>query len=279
MKVTVVMDNLAPNGSKQHFLAEHGLSLLLETDSQARLLLDAGQSAAVLNNLHLLEVAPASIEAIMLSHGHYDHAGGLYPLLKEANEKIPLYAHPGIFASRFAVSAGVKKYIGVPYRQEQLASLGAEWRFVDAPMQLEPGLWLSGPVPRITEYELGDTRFAIEENYGVFRPDGIDDDMSIYHVRGNELVVIGGCAHSGLVNTVRHGFAVTGATRLAGWIGGTHLGPVGEEQQQKTIAALQAWQPDFVAANHCTGFNMMAVLRGKFGAKFIPASIGTVIEW
>ena len=62
-------------------------------------------------------------------------------------------------------------------------------------------------------------------------------------------------------------------------LAGTHLGPVGEEQQQKTIAALQAWQPDFVAANHCTGFNMMAVLREKFGAKFIPASIGTVIEW
>ena len=215
MKVTVVMDNLAPNGSKQHFLAEHGLSLLLETDSQSRLLLDAGQSAAVLNNLHLLEVAPASIEAIMLSHGHYDHAGGLYPLLKEANKKIPFYAHPDIFASRFSVSASGKKYVGIPFQKEQLHSLGAEWRFIDEPTQIEPGLWLSGPVPRVTDYEIGDARLVIESAKGTI-PDEIIDDMSIYHVRGSDLVVIGGCAHSGLVNTVRHGFAVTGASRLAG---------------------------------------------------------------
>jgi len=99
---------------------------------------------------------------------------------------------------------------------------------------------LSGPAPRITDCELGDARLVIENDEGTCQ-DGIVDDMSLYHVRGNDLVVIGGCAHSGLVNTVRHGFSVTGATRLAGWIGGTHLGPVGEEQQQKTIAALQAW--------------------------------------
>lgn len=277
MKVTVVMDNLAPNGSRQHYLAEHGLSLLLETGT-LRLLMDAGQSAAVLNNLYLMEIMPDSIDAVMLSHGHYDHAGGFFPLLQHVNKKLPFYAHSDVFASRFAVSASGKKYVGIPFQKEQLHSLGAEWRFIDAPTQIEPGLWLSGPVPRVTDYESGDARLVIGNGEGTI-PDEINDDMSLYHVRGNDLVVIGGCAHSGLVNTVRHGFAVTGATRLAGWIGGTHLGPVGEVQQQKTIAALQAWQPDFVAANHCTGFNMMAVLREKFGAKFIPASIGTVIEW
>jgi Metal-dependent hydrolases of the beta-lactamase superfamily II len=92
-------------------------------------------------------------------------------------------------------------------------------------------------------------------------------------------VVIGGCSHSGLVNTVQRGFEITGQTRLAGWIGGTHLGPVSDAQQQLTLATLEQYSPDFIAANHCTGFAMMAELRQLFGKKFIPAFVGTTIEF
>ena len=277
MKVTVVMDNTVPTGAKHHFLGEHGLSLLIET-GEKRILMDAGQSVAIINNLSLLDVSPRSLDMAILSHGHYDHAGGFFHVLQHAQKKLPLYAHRDIFTERYSAAGGARKYIGIPYLKEQLTTLGVEWRLITEPTELTPNLWLSGSVPRITEYEHGDAKLVLEHD-GCDCQDAIADDMSLYHVSGKDMVVIGGCTHSGLVNTVRHGFSVTGATRLAGWVGGTHLGPVSEDQQQETIQALADWQPDFVAANHCTGFAMMSALREKFKAKFIPAFIGAVIEW
>ena len=277
MKITVAMDNTVPISAKRPFLGEHGFSLLIENAGQ-RVLLDAGQSSAIINNLSLLGVPAESIDMAVVSHGHYDHAGGLYHVLSHARKKMPVYAHPDIFSKRFSTSGGLRQYIGVPYTQEQLTGLGAEWKLSDQPTQLMENLWVSGKVPHVTQYEKGDDRLVLEHD-GCDCQDGMEDDMSLYYLQGDALIVIGGCAHSGLVNTVRHGFDVTGAKRLAGWIGGTHLGPVSSEQQEQTIDALAAWNPDFVAANHCTGFPMMAALLGRFGTKYISAFVGTVIEY
>lgn len=277
MKITVAMDNTVPINAKFPFLGEHGSSLLLEAD-EAKILIDAGQSSAVVSNLSLLGIAPSSLDMAIISHGHYDHAGGLYPVLQHAKKELPVYAHPGIFTPRFSISGGIRQYIGIPYTKDQLTSLGARWNFVEEPFQLTEHLWISGSVPRITGYEQGDTRLVTCCGDGDCQ-DPIQDDMSIYYVRGRDMVVIGGCTHSGLVNTVKHGFAITGATRLAGWIGGTHLGPVSPEQQTQTLQQLDDWKPDFVAATHCTGFPMMSALYRKFGSRYISAFIGAVIEW
>ena len=101
--------------------------------------------------------------------------------------------------------------------------------------------------------------------------------MALFCRTSRGLVVISGCTHSGLVNVVQHGLAVTSCQRLHGWIGGTHLGPVGEVQQAATLAQLADYAPDFVAANHCTGFAMMARLQAVFGERFVPAFVGTEI--
>ncbi len=108
--------------------------------------------------------------------------------------------------------------------------------------------------------------------------DTFEDDTSLFYAGPRGLVVIGGCTHAGLVNTVRRGLEVTGTSRLAGWIGGTHLGPVSKEQQGKTLAQLASFGPELVAANHCTGFAMMAKLYECFGDRFIPAFVSTVID-
>lgn len=277
MKITIAMDNTVPISAKFPFLGEHGSSLLLEADGK-RILIDAGQSSAVVGNLSFLGVSPSSLDMAIISHGHYDHAGGFYHILQHAKKELPIYAHPDIFTPRFSTAGGIRQYIGVPHTREQLTALGAKWNFVEASVRLTERLWISGSVPRITEYEQGDARLVTCAD-GCDCQDPIQDDMSLFYVNGRDMVAIGGCTHSGLVNTVKHGFALTGATRLAGWIGGTHLGPVSVDQQNQTLEQLAEWNPDFVAATHCTGFPMMSALHQRFGSRYISAFVGTVIEW
>jgi 7,8-dihydropterin-6-yl-methyl-4-(beta-D-ribofuranosyl)aminobenzene 5'-phosphate synthase len=277
MKVTVVIDNSVPISARVPFLAEHGLSLLLETGTQ-KLLLDTGQSAAVVHNLSLLGVHPLELDAIVISHGHYDHTGGLPHILRHRRKPLPVYAHTGIFRPRYSVSGEKRTYVGVPFLQEEAFLLGAEWIFGDAPAEISPGLWFGGAMPRQTDFEVGDTRLVALDAGGCDCKDAIPDDTALYYASSRGLVVIGGCTHSGLVNTVRRGLELTGQKRLAGWIGGTHLGPVASEQQQATMQLLAEFDPDFIAANHCTGFEMMSELRLRFGKRFIPGLVGTTIE-
>ena len=278
-KITVVIDNSVPIGARAPFLAEHGLSMLLETGGE-RLLLDTGQSAAILHNLGLLGVAPSSIDLIAISHGHYDHTGGLYPLLQHAAKAMPIYLHSDAFQARFSVGHGSRKFVGIPYPQALLTALGADWQWVREPLELRPGVWLSGSVPRTTEFETGDARLVVADaTTACDCQDALRDDMAFFVASERGLVVISGCTHAGLVNMVRYGLQVTGCTHLHGWIGGTHLGPVGKQQQEATIAALQGFEPDFVAANHCTGFAMMARLQQVFGERFIAAGVGTAINF
>ncbi len=280
VKLTVAVDNCVPINSPLSFLGEHGLSMLIETAGK-RLLLDTGASSAVVHNLDLIGAPPACLDLIAISHGHHDHTGGLFHVLSHARKSLPVYLHEAAFKPRFAAAAsGERRFAGIPHREEQLSSLGADWRKLSSPREMLPGLWASGTVPRTTAYETGDARLrAVDALAGCDGQDDMADDMALYCRSDQGLVVISGCAHAGLVNMVRHGLAVTGAERLHGWIGGTHLGPVGDAQQSPTIAQLKEFAPDFVAANHCTGFKMMARLEAAFGDRFIPAFVGTVIEF
>lgn len=275
MKITVVVDNCVPISTPSPFLGEHGASLLIENNNKL-ILLDAGQSSAVVHNLSLLGRHPAELDAIVISHGHYDHTGGLYHLLKHRRKPISIFAHPRIFDARYSIAGG-RYHIGIPYIKDELSSIGAEWQMFDKPIEIFSDLWFSGQIPRVTDYETGD-RHLMTCFEGCDCQDNIDDDTSLFYKHEKGMVVIGGCTHSGLVNTVEYGFIITGKRNLYGWIGGTHLGPVSAEQQSKTLAFLEARKPEFLLANHCTGFHMMAKLYDKFGKRFIPAFVSTTFE-
>ena len=158
MKVTVVIDNAIPFSSAKHpFLAEHGLSLLIELSGK-KVLFDAGQSSAVVSNLNLLGVRPSDLDMLVVSHGHFDHTGGIFHVLQHARKKVPVYGHKKIFEARYSLAGQQRRFIGIPHTQEQLTSLGAEWCFVDKPTEIVPGLWMSGEIPRTIDYETGDPR-------------------------------------------------------------------------------------------------------------------------
>lgn len=277
MKVTVVVDNSISPSAKKPFLAEHGLSLLIELDGY-RILLDAGQTGIAVHNLGLLGIHSNQLDAIVVSHGHYDHTGGIPTILRQRCKSIPIYAHEEVFKKRYSNSSQVRRYIGIPFVKEDSIALGAEWNFKRNPVEIAPNLWFSGSIPRKTGFEQVDANLVVNDECGCDCQDFLLDDTALYYISEKGLVVIVGCAHSGVVNTISRGFEITGCTKLAGWIGGTHLGPASTDQQKQTLAALGEYNPEFIAANHCTGFAMMAELKQYFGSKFIPAFVGTVIE-
>ena len=277
MKVTVVIDNAVPPSIRGPFVAEHGLSLLIESEGK-RVLFDTGQTGAVVNNLSLLGVHPATLDAIVLSHGHYDHVGGLMRVLQHAAKPLPVYAHSDIFQTRISI-AGERHSIGIPFTEAQLSALGAQWILSNQPGEVIPGLWFSGEIPRQTDYEKGDARLLTCQSDGCCAEDPILDDVSLFCASEQGLRVMGGCTHAGIINTIHHGFALTGQKRLHTWIGGTHLAPVSAGQQNASLDALEELAPELIAANHCTGFAMMARLSERFGQRFIPAFVGTVFEW
>jgi len=275
VQITVAMDNNVPFNQRRPLVAEHGVSFVIDTGSE-RILYDTGQTGAVVGNLTTLGIPPSSLDGIVLSHGHYDHTGGLLAVLRAASKDIPVTIHARAFADRYSVTPARRTPVGVPFAEDFIRGIGGAWNLAKGPTEVAPGLWFSGSIPRVTDFEAGDTRLTLATAAGD-QPDPMDDDTVLYLMGNRGLVVIGGCTHSGLVNAVRYGFTVTGADRLQGWIGGTHLGPVSSNQQDRTIAQLIDWNPDFVAANHCTGFAVMARLQQSFGERFIPAFVGETI--
>jgi len=275
LKVTILSENTV--GAPLGLVGEWGLALLVETPD-ARILLDTGAQGHMVANAALLGVDLRTVDALVLSHGHYDHTGGLKAFL-EVRGRLPVYAHPRLFDFHYS-TVPHKHYVGVPFRLAELKSLGADFVWVREPREIAPGLWVSGEVPRRTSFERGDPRLISledpEDDTG--KPDPLYDDMSLYAVTPPGLVVILGCAHAGVVNIVEHAREVTGVDAVYGVIGGTHLGPVDEEQRRATTEYLEKLNLQFLAANHCTGLSTITTLAQFFGPRFRYAPAGATFE-
>lgn len=268
LKITVLSENTV--GVSLGLTGEWGLAQLVETAGM-KILFDTGGQGCLLANAVTLGVDLKSIDALVMSHGHYDHTGGMRAFLR-LRGRLPVFAHPDFFNSHYS-NIDKPHYIGVPFCKEELESSGAEFIFTREPREIAPGAWISGEVPRKTDFEKGDSRLFCLEN-GINKvPDPLHDDMSLYCVTPKGLVIILGCAHAGLANIVEHARKVTGVNQVYGIIGGTHLWPMTVAQQEATITFLQGLNLQLLAPNHCTGQPMMARLAGMFGScfRFAPA--------
>jgi 7,8-dihydropterin-6-yl-methyl-4-(beta-D-ribofuranosyl)aminobenzene 5'-phosphate synthase len=263
-------------------IAEHGLSLLITVFRNGvshTVLLDTGyNSATMLHNMDYLNVNPSSIEAVVLSHGHMDHSGGLYPILKRLGKTVSVVAHPDVFRHRFLVRPQVGK-LSFPLTADigNLRELNAELVEASAPVFLAGNMILvSGEVPRTTAFEKG-MPGAFMEEHGEMVPDAIKDDQSLLiKLAGQGLVVISGCAHAGIVNSVLYARQLTGESRVAAVIGGFHLsGSDMEPLIESTLSEFKQFSPDLIMPMHCTGWNAIQRLNSEFPESFVLSSVGT----
>jgi 7,8-dihydropterin-6-yl-methyl-4-(beta-D-ribofuranosyl)aminobenzene 5'-phosphate synthase len=273
VKATIVCENCVfhlPGA-----VAEHGLSIFMETD-RGNYLLDTGQGKAIVNNALVLGLDLRTIKGIITSHHHWDHTGGLGPVL-DLKGAVDIYAHPDFFKESYNIGGEKVRYIGVPYPRPLLEGKGATFKFSNEFRQIEPGMWLTGEVPRRTDYERGDKNQVVKSNEGYVN-DNLLDDQSVVIETEKGLFIILGCCHSGIINTLSYIVEKMGQRHIYAVIGGTHLGPVSDEQREKSIDALKAFDIEHIGVSHCTGLKTASRLAGEFGDRFFFCNVGTVVE-
>lgn len=273
-RITILCENSV--GPIAGALGEHGFGALIESTGEAPLLFDTGQGATLVHNAGRMNKDLARVGAVVISHGHYDHAGGLLPLLAAFGPK-RVYGHPCIFRQRHRVKdTGECHPIGIPQDRATLEAEGATFDLSTEFREVAPGMFLTGEVPRVTRFETGDQGLYCDCTGQEL--DTTPDDQSLVLETGKGLVIILGCCHAGLVNTLEHVAYMTGRRDVYAVIGGTHLGFCGQEQLDRTIEAIKSWKISKVAAGHCTGFAAAARLSREIPREFQSAMVGYTLE-
>ena len=280
IRATVLCENSVYG--KGDAVAEHGWAVWLQTPHGAYLF-DTGRGHGLLHNANHFGIPIADARAIVLSHHHNDHTGGLLGAVQaicrgSGRGAIPVYAHPDVFKDSFAEEEGTLEFIGLRHTRRALETEGAEFRLAAGWQEIAPGVCLTGEVPRRTSYELGDPDLKHDDGSGRLVADPIRDDQTLVIDTPDGLFVLLGCSHAGVINILTHIREQTGSTRFHTVMGGTHLGFAGEEQVARTIEALHGFQIGRIGVSHCTGPSVSARLAGEFGGRFFFSNVGTVTE-
>jgi len=278
-KITVICENSVYLTSS--LIAEHGLSFLIENDDTT-LLFDTGQGLGIVNNLNVLGKDIHAIRQIVLSHGHYDHTGGLFAILKDRGGKIPVYAHSSIFNGKYAHYAEsgnlTEKYIGLPKERAVYEKAGAEFRLIKGYSSLTEKISAISEVKRPSGWKSWDARLKQKIN-GEIVDDPFLDDLSLVIETDSGPVVLLGCAHAGIVEILHDISLHTGYREFYAVIGGTHLNTASEEYTKKAIEALKQFKIKKIAPNHCSGFEIECMFASRFKNEFYRAAIGDVFEF
>ncbi|MDY7019651.1 MAG: MBL fold metallo-hydrolase [Chloroflexota bacterium] len=275
MNIITLTENTAGNVG---VLAEWGLSILVEVDG-LNVLLDTGLSASVVHNASVLGIDLSIIDKIVISHGHTDHTGGLRQLLKTMRKEVEVIAHPDIWDAKYSERAreGLYVYAGIPFRREELEGLGASFTLTSEPVWISDRIVTTGEIPMLTDYEKIDGNLHVRKE-GEFHPDPLRDDLALAIKTEQGLVMITGCAHRGIVNTLLHAQKLTGIEAVDTVVGGTHLIRATEERVELTIAELKRFGIQRLGASHCTGFPATVRLAEEFGDIFFANNAGTRLQ-
>lgn len=249
--------------------AEHGLSFYIQTP-QTTLLFDTGQTDTCVTNAAKLAVDLKTVQTVVLSHGHYDHTGGLGALL-DIHPHLTLIAHPDAFGEKRARGA----FIGAPLSADQLKQKGVSLRLESGPVDIGPDIQTTGEIRMTTDFEAIEPVFSAGKN----KTDPFRDDQALILNTSEGIVVVFGCAHRGAINTLKQVRALTGAERIHAIMGGLHLLNAGPEKLERIIAWFRHFDIQWMGVGHCTGQWATGALKAAFGERVFPIGVGAVARF
>ena len=273
MKETVVVTTLVENSVHVRGLrAEHGLAFHIQTGRHS-LLFDTGMSGLLVENARKLQVNLPDVEAIALSHGHNDHSGGLSAAC-EAAPHARLFLHPASLSSKFtATPDGAVHPIGMDQgTAEAIRAAANAVVWTTKSTEILEGIFVTGEIPRENDFEDTGGRFFLDD--ACSRPDPLRDDQALFFDTTEGLVVLLGCGHAGVVNTLEYVRHLTGGRPIHTILGGMHLLTASPERMEKTIAAFRRLDVQRLTPAHCTGLPALAQLWNAFPGRCSACPVG-----
>ncbi|MGE5381201.1 MAG: MBL fold metallo-hydrolase [Methylocystaceae bacterium] len=258
-RISILVENTAPIPG---LIGEFGFSVYIDWQGQ-KYLLDTGNQGYFLTNAKTLGIDLKSLAGVIISHGHFDHVGGLPHLLEQYGET-KVFLHPQALENKLA-KTGESSYasIGFTRSRDDLEKMGAVFQSDDKPRELAPGMVLTGSIPRIYDWEDSGGPFYLAPD----KPDLLYDDQALVIDAREGLLVVSGCAHSGLCNTVAYARELFPGKKVQAYIGGTHLISASPERLHNTLENIKDMEVTQVVACHCTGFAATAYLYGELGGQ------------
>lgn len=278
-KITVVCENSV--ATPFPLIGEHGLSVLIEAEDTT--LFDTGQGLGIIHNLKTLGKDISTIQRIILSHGHYDHTGGLMQVLQAINRTIDVYAHPDVFANKVAViplgNQILEAFIGVKASKEDYEKAGAVFKPISGLTTITSSIKAIAEINRPQSWQGFDERLKVKQPDGTIKDDIFNDDCSLIIDTESGPVVLLGCAHAGIIDILHDIAKQTGYKEFHAVIGGTHLESASDDYITKAIHTLKEFKVKKIGTSHCTGFRVACRMHQEFKESFVLGSCGAVFEF